>query len=227
MKSFIRLMILLPFCFLSFVILFFLVSEEGLFSLKEIRIEGVKNLKESEIIREISPFLKEGFLSLDEGKIESILSLNPSIKAVAVKKLYPSLLLVSIEEKKPAALWVGEDGKINVLDEKGIPFRTIKKEDIRGLLLINAPTKEEAKAAFEKIKIWIEKGILKKEDVMEVSLKDGEMRVFYKEDLIEIYLGERDFETRLKEALSLYKDAREKGLILRYIDARYEKRGQR
>jgi cell division septal protein FtsQ len=43
------------------------------------------------------------------------------------------------------------------------------------------------------------------------------------EDSVEIILGKEDHKTRLRRAMAVLKDAGKRGLVIRCIDARFEK----
>lgn len=222
MKKIMKLLsILLLSLFPILTIVFFASLKGPFFTLREIKVEGTRNIREKEIMEAISPFVDRELFGIDEEQIRKVLALNPFIKDVKVKKLYPFSLIIDIEEKRSSALWVRPEGDIMILDEEGKPYSPLRGGELDGLVLINASNEKEAKEIFEKICNWIRQGIIKREDIMEVCYTNGEITVFYKEDT-EIFLGGKDFERRLQNAISLYEEARKRGLILRYIDASFD-----
>lgn len=224
MKRVMRLLYILPLSLFSILTILFFASLKGpVFTLREIKVEGVKSIREKEIMEAISPFINRELFGIDEEQIRKILALNPFVKDVKVKKLYPFSLIIDIEEKRSSALWVRPEGDVMILDEEGRPYSNLRNGDVNGLVLINASNEKEAKEVFEKIDHWIKQGIIRKEDIMEVSYTNGEITVFYREDT-EIFLGKKDFEKRLQNAISIYEDARKRGLILRYIDANFDEK---
>lgn len=205
--------------FLGYVLLSSLLDSS--FRLKELRIRGGC---EREVFQTVLPFLHERLSRIDESKIGEAISSSPSIKTVGVKKVYPSSLIIEVEERKPSALWVNREGLVTVLDGEGRPFRGLRNENVDDLLLINAPDENSARRLFQLVKGWVREGLLRKEDVMEVVLSNDGITVLYGEDLVEIVLGQRDLDERLRKTLSLYKEARRRGLILKRIDGRSEDR---
>jgi cell division protein FtsQ len=205
----------LPLLFLGYV--FFSSLLDSSFRLAELKIEG---MAEGEVLQALLPFLGENLPQIDERRIKEALSSNPYIKAVGVKKLYPSSLIIEVEPRKPKALWVSSEGSLALLDEDGRPFGGPRDEKIEDLLLISAPDEDRARRLFEIVTRWVRQGLVRREDLMEVSFRDGEITLFYGEDLAEIVLAERDLDEALKRALCRYRDARRRGSILKRIDGR-------
>ena len=95
--------------------------------------------------------------------------------------------------------------------------------DEQGLFVINALRQEEVKRAFSEVSKWTKEGTVKKEYVSEVACHDGGFTLFGEGDGVEIILGKEDYQQRLKRALAILNDAKKRGLLIRCIDARFEK----
>jgi cell division protein FtsQ len=80
------------------------------FSIKQVRVEGVQTLKVEDMqsLSGINPGTNTFKLNLKE--IQDRIALNPMVKQVQVTRQYPSAVLVQIEERKAVALlsWKGE-----------------------------------------------------------------------------------------------------------------------
>ncbi len=223
MKRTIYLFFLIPVCLLStFTGVYLFSRTEPLFLLKNIRINGVSQLSESEILTKINPFLKESIFGTDMGKVKEAIASHPFIKDVRVKRVFPFSILIDVNERRPSALWVGSEGDLRVLDEDGRPYRGLVRGERPGLFVVNAPFGGEARSIFREVTSWDQQGIMRKEAISEVVYRDGNMTVFSLDDGVEIILGKEDQRERLKRALAVLDDARRRGLLIRCIDARFE-----
>ena len=132
MKKTLTMFFLIPLCMLSTFTLIYIVSmDEPLFFLKNVRISGVSQLGERDIMDKISPYLKESLLKVDALKLKEAIGSHPFIREVSIKRVYPFSIVIDVKEKKPSALWVDGDGNITVLDETGTPYRGLAKRTRR------------------------------------------------------------------------------------------------
>ncbi len=224
MKKALYMLCLIPLSVLSMLTVIYLAAkDEPFFFLKNIKVNGIQQLADHEILGKVSPFLRESLIKIDIEKMQEAISAHPFIKAVRIKRVYPVSLVIDVEEKKPSALWVDGTGEVRVLDESGEPFRTLAKGDVKGLFIVNAKKKDDAKMAYREVHEWLREGIIKKEVLSDVVCDDGNMTVFGYEDGIEIILGKEDYRGRLKRALTVLGDAKKRGFLIKCIDARVEK----
>ncbi|MEN6616010.1 MAG: cell division protein FtsQ/DivIB, partial [Syntrophorhabdus sp.] len=115
------------------------------------------------------------------------------------------------------------DGSVLVLDEEGESYRFLGKDDVKGLYIITAREKTDAKSVFNEINGLVAEGILKKGQLSEAIYRNGDLTLYGLDDGVEIVLGREDHKTRLKRALAVLKDAGKRGLVIKCIDARFEK----
>jgi cell division septal protein FtsQ len=141
---------------------------------------------------------------------------------VRVKRVFPFSILIDVTERVPSALWVGLAGDVRVLDEQGVPYRNLMKEDTKGLFVINAAERSAATSIFREISGWDRDGILRKDAISEVMYRDGNVTLFSLDDAVEIILGKEDQRERLKRAVAVLDDAKKRGLLIKCIDARFE-----
>jgi cell division protein FtsQ len=224
MKKMLSMLFLIPICVLSTLTLIYLFSrDEPIFFLKNVRISGVEQLGEADIMNKVSPFLKESLLKIDAAKMKEAITSLPFVKEVSVKRMYPFSILIDVKEKKPCALWIDGGGNILVLDENGEPFRGLIKGDEKGFFVINALNKSDAKSVYREISAWIKAGLLKKDALSEIAYNEGSITIFGLDNGVEIILGKEDQDKRLKRAIAVFEDAKRRGLLIKCIDARFEK----
>jgi cell division protein FtsQ len=223
MKRISLLFFVIPICALLVITGTYLFSRnEPVFLLKSIKVKGLSQLPETEILKRIYPCLKDSIFSTDMNRVKEAVAAHPFVKDVRVKRVFPFSILVDIKERTPSAIWVASNGDLMILDEEGQSYRAFTKADGRGLLLISAPQKGDARSVFTQVSSWDRQGIIKKSTLSEVAYRHGSMTVFSVDDGVEIVLGKEDQGERLKRALSVLEDAKKRGLLIRCIDARFE-----
>jgi len=224
MKKILTFFFLVPICVLSMLTTIYIVTrEEPLFFIRNIKINGASQLKEGDIISKVAPFVRGSLFKLDIAKINEAITSNPFVKQVRIKKVYPFSIVIDVEEKKPSALWVDSEGGVKVLDESGEPYKSLTGAEARGMFLINAGERADAKSLFNQVNQWVARGIIKKDAISEVAYNEGTVTIFGVEDGVEIILGKEDQEGRLKRAIAVLEDAKKRGLLIKCIDARFER----
>jgi len=212
-----------PLCMLSMLTLVYLLSKkEPLFALRNIKIKGMSQLSEGEIVKRINPFLQESFFGTDVGKVKETVLSHPFVRDVSVKRIFPFSLVIDVKEKIPSALWVRPTGEVSILDEGGVAYRGLMRET-KGLLVINAPEATDAKSLFKEMNIWLRDGLIQKEWLSEVFYREGNVTIYSAEDGVEIILGKEEQKERMKRAAAVLDDAKKRGVLIKCIDARFEK----
>jgi cell division protein FtsQ len=212
-----------PLCMLSMLTLVYLFSKkEPLFALRNIKIKGMSQLSEGEIVKRINPFLQESFFGTDVGKVKETVLSHPFVRDVSVKRIFPFSLVIDVKEKIPSALWVRPTGEVSILDERGVAYRGLMRET-KGLLVINAPEATDAKSLFKEMNIWLRDGLIQKEWLSEVFYREGNVTIYSAEDGVEIILGKEEQKERMKRAAAVLDDAKKRGVLIKCIDARFEK----
>lgn len=102
------------------------------FSLKFIQVQGNEVLAADKIIElsGLSPGIN--LFKTDNSEVMAKLKMHPSIKKVELTRKLPSTLTISITERTPVALVVGQDGFI-VVDDEGVYIKKIT--DLQGVHL--------------------------------------------------------------------------------------------
>jgi cell division protein FtsQ len=224
MKRGLYLLFIVPLCLLSVLTGMYLFSRtEPVFLLQNIKIKGADQLPESEVLKKIYPYLKSSIFATDMGQVKEAITAHPFVKDVRVKRVFPFSILIDVKERVPSALWVGSAGDIRVLDEEGSPYRGLMRGNTKGLFVINASERSAAQSIYRDVSGWDRDGILRKASLSEVMYRDGNVTLFSLDDGVEIILGKEDQKERLKRATAVLDDARKRGLLIKCIDARFER----
>ena len=224
MKKVLTGLFLIPVGLLSILMVAYVaVKSESFFAIDNVKITGTKQLTDQDVMTRATPLLRENMFRVDVQKISDALTGHPYVREVRVKRVFPFAIVIDVREKKPSALWVNGEGDVQVVDEEGVPYRKMVRGDEQGLFVINALRQEEVKRAFSEVSKWTKEGTVKKEYVSEVACHDGGFTLFGEGDGVEIILGKEDYQQRLKRALAILNDAKKRGLLIRCIDARFEK----
>lgn len=225
MKKSLYTLFLIPLCIISMLTIFYIVArDEPLFFLKNIKVNGIRQLKDHDIVGRASPFLSDSILRVDISKMKEAILSHPLIKEVRIRKVYPFSLVIDVEEKRPSALWVDGEGHVRVLDESGEVFRDIVKGDPRGLIVISAREKNGAKSVYGQMNEWFREGIIRREHLSDVAYHEGNITLYGcgSDNGVEIILGREDQKGRLKRAVAVLEDAKRRGFLIKCIDARFE-----
>ena len=91
------------------------------FGIDGVTIIGAKELSEDELLAASGITTRDSLPFLDAAAIRSRIADVPMVKDVSVRKLYPSRLVVEIEEREPYALWQ-KDGQVHVISKEGTPI---------------------------------------------------------------------------------------------------------
>jgi cell division protein FtsQ len=223
MKKILLGLFVLPLSALSmFTLIYMFTKGDPLFAIKSISVNGTSQLKEKDVAASVAHLARGTLFGADVERMSDLIRSHPMVRDVRISRVYPFSLVIDVIEKKPSALWVSGSGDIRVLDENGEPFRKMMKGEGR-FFLIRASEKDEAKRVFEKVSVWTGEGLIKGEAISEVSLDQRGLVLYGRDDGLEIILGAEDDRGRLKRALSIRDDAQKKGLMIKCIDARFEK----
>lgn len=77
--------------------------------IEKIRISGqFKELDTTRLEQQLKPYLGAGFFSVDIQQIQQLVSTQPWIQSVSVRRIWPDQIMVSVVEKKAYARWDDE-----------------------------------------------------------------------------------------------------------------------
>ena len=93
--------------------------ETDYFKINEITVQGKNNLLKDDIINKIENLKGQNIVYINTGKIEDLLSKDARVEKVVIRKVYPSRLIVELEERVPF-VYVKKGNDIFLAD-KNIP----------------------------------------------------------------------------------------------------------
>jgi cell division protein FtsQ len=224
MKKVLLTLFAVPVCIVSMLSIIYLVGRgEQFFSVNTVRINGVSQLNDGDVMKRVTPFLKGTIFRMDFEKMREAVTAHPFVREASIKHVFPFSLVIDVKERQPSAFWLDKGGDLHILDENGEPYRKVAKNEKKGMFIITASQKDGAKTAFREAELWMREDVIKREIISEVAYNDGSITIFSDKDGVEIILGTEHQRERLKRALSILDDARKRGLLIKCIDARFEK----
>jgi len=105
------------------------------FSVASIEIRGLAEADSTEISDRIDVTQSSSLLMLDVEKARARIAEIPWVADVTVKKLWPSRIVVALEERTPYALWQ-DDGRLKVVDKTGTVMSDTLQPRHAGLPLV-------------------------------------------------------------------------------------------
>ncbi|MBM3576228.1 MAG: FtsQ-type POTRA domain-containing protein [Alphaproteobacteria bacterium] len=102
------------------------------FPISAVTITGQSRLSERELLDAAGVGPRNSLPFLDATAVRDRLMQVPLVKSARVMKLYPSRLVIAIEERQPSALWQ-RDGRVAVISEDGVPIDELRDQRYLGL----------------------------------------------------------------------------------------------
>ena len=108
------------------------------FTIKNIDIDGTKNLSHTEVLNIFADHKGINIFNVDLNKIHTEISKNNWVKNVYLKRVMPNKIKVSIIENKPIGIWQNTLGN-NILTREGVLISNYKTDVLKmGLPIIKA-----------------------------------------------------------------------------------------
>ncbi len=126
-----------------------------LLPLRTIRIEGpIRNLQPADLQRAVAAHLGTGFFRVDAKAVQDAAMALPWVRKVTVRRVWPDVLLLWVEEQIPFARW-GADGLVTA---EGVVFRPRQAEIPSDLPLLSGDDGESAEVTedFRKIQAKVD-----------------------------------------------------------------------
>lgn len=99
-------------------------------SVEEWTIRGVSNPLETAIDIEMNAMKTTDFIhTLPSQLRDRLLSRLPDLDDVNIVRRLPDRLEIVARERVPIVLWLNADGKVSLVDEKGVPYRMLRREE--------------------------------------------------------------------------------------------------
>jgi len=108
------------------------------FTIKNIDIDGTKNLSRTEVLNIFADYKGINIFNVDLNKIHTEISKNNWVKNVYLKRVMPNKIKVSIIENKPIGIWQNTLGN-NILTREGVLISNYKTDVLKmGLPIIKS-----------------------------------------------------------------------------------------
>ena len=108
------------------------------FTIKNIDIDGTKNLSHTEVLNIFADHKGINIFNVDLNKIHTEISKNNWVKNVYLKRVMPNKIKVSIIENKPIGIWQNSSGN-NILSREGVLISNYKTDVLKmGLPIIKS-----------------------------------------------------------------------------------------
>ncbi len=201
------------------------VTGSQLFVLKEIELQGTKNVAAEELLRALERYKSLSLWQLDLQAIRATMEKNPWVREAEVSRVLPDSLRVTIHEREPVAPWHTPNDAVVWVDREArrlgeLDFNQMQNVPpiIKGL---EDGTSEAAKAAnqqrmqiYERLLKELDQGGTKlSEEIDEVELKDVQaVRLHLLKRKVYVMVGGKDFRTRLEIALKVLEAIERKDL---------------
>lgn len=172
---------------------------------------------ESEVREMLAPYTESGFLGADVQELRDELESNPWIARASVRRVWPDVLELNLQEEQPVALW-GDTALINI---EGEVFEAPARDTEQTLPRMSGPEGSEGMVqaqyvAFENMLEPIGKSI------RELALSDRGSWTLVTGDELIIRLGRTQSEQRLARFTRLYQQGLSESLAqAEAIDLRY------
>lgn len=97
------------------------------FGIDGVTVVGARELSEDDILRASGITTRDSLLFLDVAAVRAQIKDSPLVRDVSVRKLYPSRLLVEVQERAPYALWQ-VNGQVQIISADGMAIDRLTDE---------------------------------------------------------------------------------------------------
>lgn len=164
----------------------------------------------------------ESLLTMSSRKVYEKLKESPWIQTAAVRKEYPSKLLISIRETEPFAL-LDMKGKMFIVDDKGRMLEELKENSVPFLPVIMSDPYNEKEAFREAVnlaKVIKNMGVLHKKQRIEIIAHQPN-EVAANLDGVHIKVGAGEHEDKLTRLVEIEEEIGKRHIPVAYIDLRF------
>ena len=92
-------------------------SDSSFFSIKEIKIQGIKNSSREDLERKFDKIRKKNIIFLRKKNVEKFIKNIDFVNSLRIKKLYPDKIIITVIEDLPIGIYVDDSGKKHILLE--------------------------------------------------------------------------------------------------------------
>lgn len=124
---------------------FYQASAEAGLKVGNVQVTGRERTEPQEILSVLAVKQGGALLDFDPHAAKSALETLPWVRHATVERRLPDLIVVTLDERRPMALWQ-LDGQLRVIDEEGQVIPVARVEDYGGLPLVVGPGADTAAA---------------------------------------------------------------------------------
>lgn len=192
------------------------------FRISEIVVSGTYHLDGKDIIARSEIKKGDRLVDIDADIVDQRLKKNPWITDVKLRKQFPDIFVIKVEEAVPRAL-LSEKKKLYLLDGDGRILESIKGEVTPFLPVIKDISPKNNKVISEAIKlvdILSQKNIVASKESIEIGLESYGLSMKIDGELIKVGFG--NYSRKFDRWMELEPEIRKKGLLIKYVDLRFK-----
>jgi cell division protein FtsQ len=218
-------------CVLTIVGLFFLVQmmlSSDLFHVDRVLVKGCHKLEKQQVIALSDIHLGVNTFDLDLELIGQQVEANPWVRNAGVKRIFPSRIEISLNERKPVAII--NLGLLYYVDERGDVFKVLDGSDDLNYPIITGFSyaqvegddpafTNELQQVVKLIANLKQRQVMNLQQISEIHRDDsGSLALFTLDNAVKITLGRNDFMKKLNRLEKIYAKLRPQFKVLDYID---------
>lgn len=183
-----------------FIWFYFELTNVQNFPIKTVQVKGNYPHVSTIVLQDaIKPFVKVSFFALQATDLQSQLQQLPWIASVNVRRIFPSTLIITLQEKQPVAIW----NNSALLTKDGILFSPAKDTYPKNLPYLNGPndedqhllsTMQKINDMFRPLNLTVQQLILSPRQSWQLVLSNG----------ITVTIGQRDIWLRLQQLITVF-----------------------
>jgi cell division protein FtsQ len=193
--------------------------------MQRIELAGNEHLTDDELMQIAGLKGKKSSLLLSSRKVYEKLKESPWIQSAAVRKEYPSRLLIRIRETEPFAL-LNMKGKMFIVDNKGRMLEQLKENSVPFLpVILSDPYREKDayREAVDLAKTIKDMGILHRSQRIEIIAHQPNEIAANLDGMI-VKIGTGEHEDKLARLLEIEQEIRKRNIPVAYIDLRFARK---
>lgn len=206
-------------------IYFFPQAVPSVFSMQHIELDGNEHLTDEELMQIAGLKAKKNVLAVSSRKVYEKLKESPWIQSAAVRKEYPSRLLIRIRETEPFAL-LNMKGKMFIVDNNGRLLEQLKENSVPFLpVILSDPYREKAayREAVDLAKTIKDMGILHRSQRIEIIAHQPNEITANLDGMI-VKVGSGEHEDKLARLLEIEQEISKRDIPVAYIDLRFARK---
>lgn len=211
------------------------LSTASYFALSDIRVGGNKVILRGDVMKVAGIANGDNIFSFDIDDMGRRIEEMPWVEEVSLERRFPDALFIEIKERTPLALikvkdlyYVDRESYIyaKAKAETGLDFPIISGIDVKGLLAGDRKTFALLEKGINFLQtIKGREGTISWDSLSELIIdKKGGMTIYPVNAAIPLYLGENNFDERLKRAERVLSDLAAKGIRPRRVDVDFKDR---